>query len=248
LFVGNGIHTILGCRNELLGKQAVKNLQDQGLHDVEFRVLDISDQSSISTFAESVARDFDHIDIFVNNAAIAFKNSDPTPFTQQARPTVQINFFGTLWLTEALLPLLMKSNDARIVNVASQAGHLRILRSEALQEEFTSADLTIEKLSQLMHEFVSDVERGEHDSRGWPNTCYGTSKLAVIALTRILSKMYPSILVNACCPGYCATDMSSHKGPRSPQQGAQTPVFLAITLPKGGVSGKFFYDNGEIAW
>ena len=76
-------------------------------------------------------RDFDSIDILVNNAAIAFKGSDPTPFAQQAWPTINTNYFGTLRLTEGLLPLIEKSTRSpRIVNVASSAGHLRILTSK----------------------------------------------------------------------------------------------------------------------
>lgn len=42
----------------------------------------------------------------MNNAATAFKDADPTPFRQQAEPTLKINFFKTIELTEALLPLL----------------------------------------------------------------------------------------------------------------------------------------------
>ena len=98
-----------------------------------------------------------------------------------------------------------------------------------------------------MNEFVTAVENNNHDARGWPNTCYGTSKLAVIALTKILARDEPNILVNACCPGYCATDMSSHKGPRPAEQGAETPAYLA-QLPDNGPTGKFFYDNAELDW
>ena len=109
----------------------------------------------------------------VNNAATAFKGSDPTPFHQQARPTIMTNFFGLLEVTRALLPLLKQSDDPRIVNVASQAGHLQILPSQQRKELFTSPTLTVPQLEGLMHEFVTDVEAGQHAAKGWPNTCYG---------------------------------------------------------------------------
>ena len=243
--IQSGVHTIIGCRNESLGNEAVGQLRSQGLNAVECRALDISDRESIQSFASSIQKDFDHLDILVNNAAIAFKAADPTPFSQQARPTVHTNYFGTLWITEALLPLLDRSSGGRIVNVASQAGHLKILRSDTLRDTFTSPSLTVDQLNELMKDFVDDVERGAHDQRGWPNTCYGTSKLAVIALTKILAREHSNLIVNACCPGYCATDMSSHKGPRSAEKGSETPFYLATEATK---SGDFYYDNEILAW
>jgi len=58
------------------------------------------------------------------------------------------------------------------------------------------------------------AEAGEHGRAGWPNTCYGVSKAAINALTRIQARDLAGrqILVNSCCPGWCATDMSSHSG------------------------------------
>jgi hypothetical protein len=58
------------------------------------------------------------------------------------------------------------------------------------------------------------AEAGEHGRAGWPNTCYGVSKAALNALTRIQARDLAGrqILVNSCCPGWCATDMSSNSG------------------------------------
>ena len=53
--------------------------------------------------------------------------------------------------------------------------------------------------------------------------------------------------VNACCPGWVDTDMSSHRGIKTPLQGADTPVWLALLAPKG-TSGKFFSDRREEAF
>ena len=88
------------------------------------------------------------------------------------------------------------------MHVASQSGGLKILKnSPELQAEFTSESLTIEKLSSLMTQFIRDVESGTHTSKGWPNTCYGMSKLGLIALTKVQARENPSIVINACCPG-----------------------------------------------
>ena len=242
----------------MLGEEAVTQLKSLG-YDAAYRNLDISDELSIGRFARNLEEEFGKIDILVNNAAIAFKGSDPTPFVEQAHATVQPNFFGTLMVTQALYPLLLKSDSARIVNVASQAGHLRILKSDELRARFVDCK-SIGELEDLMNNFVADVQQGVHESKGWPNSNYGVSKLGVIALTRLLARQAAedrsragagagagSFLVNCCCPGYCATDMSSHKGSRSAEHGARTPAMLALAADDSA-TGKFFYDEAELEW
>jgi NAD(P)-dependent dehydrogenase (short-subunit alcohol dehydrogenase family) len=56
-----------------------------------------------------------------------------------------------------------------------------------------------------------------------------------------------AIKVNAADPGYCATDLNGHSGPRSAEQGAVAAVKLA-TLPADGPSGEFHDEDGPIAW
>jgi hypothetical protein len=53
--------------------------------------------------------------------------------------------------------------------------------------------------------------------------------------------------VNAADPGYVATDMNQNQGIRSVEQGAATPVRLAL-LPAGGPTGGYFNDDGPIPW
>ena len=55
------------------------------------------------------------------------------------------------------------------------------------------------------------------------------------------------IKVNAACPGYVATDLNGHTGPRSVEQGAEIVVRLA-TLPDDGPTGGFFDDAGRVPW
>jgi carbonyl reductase 1 len=52
-----------------------------------------------------------------------------------------------------------------------------------------------------------------------------------------------------CCPGYVNTDMTSHKGPLTIDQGADTPVWLA-TLPTDATSpaGQFCFERTVIEW
>ena len=74
----------------------------------------------------------------------------------------------------------------------------------------------------------------------------GLSKLALIAATRVLARDYPAIRCNAMCPGYCDTDMTSHRGPRPPADGAKIAVLLATMEP--APTGAFYENMRESSW
>lgn len=77
---------------------------------------------------------------------------------------------------------------------------------------------------------------------------YGITKAALNALTVRLSKEVPaSVKVNAMCPGWVRTRMGGEGATRSPEEGADTAVWLA-TLPDDGPTGGFFRDRKPIDW
>eukprot|EP01039_Chlorochromonas_danica_P006201 gene6201-6837_t len=239
-----GVHVILACKNIDHAGIALETFKHNG-YDAELRLLDISDASSIQTFVHGIETDFGKLDILINNAAVAFRAHDPTPFEQQARPTVETNYFGTYHVITACLPLLAKSLFPRIVNVASESGHLRLIQSTELRAAFVSPELTMERLNELMSSYIAAVEDGSFVEKGWPSSCYSMSKIGVIAMTQVLAREHPGILINSCCPGYSSTFLTAFVDPALIERAAHTPVYLAL-LPEKGITGKFLSDENDI--
>lgn len=242
-------NVILACRDEQRGTAAATQIAAQvgDKATVSYAPLTLGDHESHVAFRNYMEKEFGKCDVLVNNAAFAFKGSDPTPFQEQTKPTLDINFRATVDFTEQMIPLLRKGTDPRIVNVASMSGHLSQLQTQELRDAFTSPDLTMAELQQLVDKFESDVASGSHRKEGWGNSNYGMSKLAVIAATKIWARDEgPTIAVNCCCPGYCRTDMASNKGPRDPSDGAKNAVIPATM--ENPPSGAFFSDYKVAEW
>lgn len=183
----------------------------------------------------------------MNNAGIAYKRAATEPFAEQARVTVNTNFTGTLNVTKALLPLMR--SHSRMVMVSSWVGRLGIVKPH-LQEKFDSPTLTEDELVALMEQFVQAAAAGNHNDKGWPSAAYGTSKVGMTALTKVIARQVATmddVLVNACCPGWVRTDMAGYSAPLSPDEGAETPVFLT-SLPAGSPTGEFWYKKQVIPW
>ncbi|XP_061693716.1 carbonyl reductase [NADPH] 1 isoform X2 [Syngnathoides biaculeatus] len=243
----------LTARNEGRGQEAVAALSDGGLK-VNFHQLDLDDVASIAAAADFFKHKYGGVDVLVNNAGIAFKVADTTPFGVQADVTLRTNYFGTRDVLTHFLPLVKAGG--RVVNVSSAVGvHSLKMCSPPLRERFRSDDITEDELTALMRRFVELARQGQHKQEGWPEMAYGVSKIGVTTLSMIharrLSKERPGdqILVNACCPGWVRTDMAGPKAPKTPEEGAVTPVFLAL-LPAGATEphGKFVSDKTVQAW
>lgn len=165
------------------------------------------------------------------------------------KATLQTNYYGTLTATQVLLPLIRPGG--RLVNVASEAGHLSRYPA-ALQKEFTAASHTsVSACTKLMEKFAADVKTGNEKAEGWPRAAYAVSKAGEIAFTMAVAleeeKSGRGVLVNACCPGYVNTDMSKGNGVKTPDQGATTPIMLALG-DIGGKTGGFWQSERLIEW
>ena len=77
---------------------------------------------------------------------------------------------------------------------------------------------------------------------------YAVSKAALNALTVAMARsLGPRIKVNAVCPGWVQTRMGGAGAPRTPDEGADTPIWLA-TIPDDGPTGQLFRDRRPIPW
>lgn len=75
---------------------------------------------------------------------------------------------------------------------------------------------------------------------------YGVSKAALNAFTDALAAQYPELFVNAVDPGWVQTDMGGSRAPRSLEEGAETPVWLARM--QDGPSGHLWRDREIVEW
>ena len=238
----------LTSRDELRGQSAVNELKKLGLNPL-FHTLDIDNNESIMTFRDYIKKNEGGIDVLVNNAGMAFKHNATEPAGIQAKHTVGTNYFSTLHACEILFPILR--TNAQVVNVSSSCGHLSKIPSAELRMKLSNPTLTVSELNELMNKFIQDATNDKHIENGWGGSSYNVSKVGVSALTiiqqRELNEDDRNISVNSVHPGYVDTDMTSHKGPLTIEQGARGPLFLA--LGGHGLKGQYiWYDCSVADW
>lgn len=218
-----GITVWLGARDEQRGRNAEAELRAEG-GDVTYVPLDVTDAAMVAAAAKRIEADHDRLDILVNNAGIAVPESwnppSATP-TEALREVYEVNMFGVVTVTNAMLPLIRRSPAGRIVNVSSQLGSIHLASGHA--------DPTYGETPILL--------------------AYNTSKTALNATTLLYSRELRDtpIKVMAVTPGYCATDLNNFRGDLSAAEGAQVPV-RAATMPDDGPSGTFLAADGPIPW
>merc|ERR1719244_817333 len=100
-----------------------------------------------------------------------------------------------------------------------------------------------------MREFVAKAKDGTWKEAGWPGSTYVVSKIGQSALTRIQQRAFDAdpredLVVNCSHPGYVDTDMTSHKGPLTIEEGAVAPSYLALLPPNITSPKSAFHLNG----
>jgi NAD(P)-dependent dehydrogenase (short-subunit alcohol dehydrogenase family) len=220
--LGASGHTIwLGSRDLQRGELAAETLRAESV-DAHAVQLEVTDAASVSAAAAMLDREVGKLDVLVNNAGLMC----PPPLSlaeesvDEMRQMFETNVFGVVLVTQAFLPLLRRSDAARIVMMSSGLSSI----GEALDM------------------------RSETWTVGFAGYC--ASKTALNMLTVKLAKelAQEGIKVNAVDPGLTSTDMTGNGPGHSPDMGARPAVALATTHAYGPTAGFYAYsDAGELA-
>ncbi|XP_036407727.1 retinol dehydrogenase 13-like isoform X1 [Megalops cyprinoides] len=227
-----GGRIIMGCRNMEKCETAAREIRGETLNKhVYARHIDLASIKSIREFANRVNQEEERVDILINNAGVmrcpAWKTEDG--FDMQ----FGVNHLGHFLLTNRLLEKLKSSAPSRVINLSSLAH---------IVGEMDFNDL--------------NWERKKYDTK----KAYCQSKLANVLFTRELAKRLQGtgVTVNALHPGVAATELGRHTGMhrsqfsstvlgpffyllvKTPQQGAQPTVFLAVAKELEEVTGRYF--------
>jgi len=207
-FGARGFTVLAGARDEARGREAERVLRADGA-DATFVRLDVSSDASVRAAAAWIEREYGRLDILLNNAGIARGNPPSQTDLDLMREVYEVNVFGVIRVTNAMLPLLRRAPAARIVNVSSEVGSITSMTDPASPLAQMPAGLA-----------------------------YPSSKAALNMITAMYAKELQDtpIKVNAANPGYTKTDLNRNSGLRSVTEGAEASVYLA-TLPAGGPSG-----------
>ncbi|KAF8300006.1 putative short chain dehydrogenase [Trypanosoma cruzi] len=223
-----GYCVLLAARDVQRGEAAAASLRADDM-DVQFLHLVITNEASVATAAREVEARYKRLDALINNAAVMDYDNHITPLNvPRMREEFEVNFFAAVMVTNAFLPLMLRTSDApRIVNVSTPLGTHETVEhphNRYGSPLFTSYKCTKAALNMYTHNLAYWLQTQEENS----------AKAAK---------------VNAAYPGYVRTDMSRNRAeaPMEPDEGAETLVYLA-TLPADGPTGGFFHKKERLAW
>lgn len=203
--LGNeGVKVLMASRNKEKGQEAVQQLKREGL-DVEWVQLEVTNESDIDALAAHIENQYGRLDILVNNAGIMHSgepmgvNTADIVKAEVLKETFDVNFFSLVSVTQKLIPLLKKSESARIINVSS------ILGSNTVQSDESSPWSGIKPFA------------------------YNASKSALNSFTVHLAAALKesNIKVNSAHPGWVKTDLGGMNAPLEAPEGAKTSVSLS---------------------
>jgi NAD(P)-dependent dehydrogenase (short-subunit alcohol dehydrogenase family) len=231
-----GARVVITARNRERGQAALATISEQiaGKGSVELAVFDLADLSSVRTGASELLERCPRIDVLVNNAGLILQARTETVDGYES--TFAINHLGPFLLTTLLLPRLLASAPARVVNVASTAHN-------QARKGIPFDDLQ---------------SRGRYSGM----RVYGESKLANILFTNELARRLDGqgVTANSVHPGTVRTGYGRDGDTRgllalgikiagpffmSPQKGARTSVYLASSPEVAAVSGEYFVKCKE---
>ncbi|CAB3248030.1 unnamed protein product [Arctia plantaginis] len=137
----------LTSRDDGRGKAAVAKLNELGLKP-EYHQLDVTDKESIVRFRDHIKEKYGGIDILVNNAAVANTSELYSYSYEEAKNTIDINYYSILTIEELLFPLVR--DNGRILNISSNCGHLSNIRNENWIKRLSNKNLTENDINEFV--------------------------------------------------------------------------------------------------
>ena len=209
---------VLVCRDEKKAKRVNSEISRRtGNQRVRSEIVDLGRRSEIVELARRLQGP---LHVLVNNAAATPRRREETP--EHIERQLATNVLGYLWMVEELQAALERAAPAQVVNVAS----------------YWAGDLDLDDL---------EFRRRAYDN----NTAYRQSKqcnrMLSVALAERLSGA--RIYVNACHPGDVNSALSNSLGfggSDTPEQGAETPLWLINRRTAEPPSGKYFEHKREV--
>jgi NAD(P)-dependent dehydrogenase (short-subunit alcohol dehydrogenase family) len=218
-----GVTVVIGSRDAVKGEEVAEILRAEGAR-VEAIRFDITRQADYQEAYNYFEKKYGKLDILINNAGVSKEpfgspNNASSVSPSVLRDTFDTNFFGTIELTQVLLPLIKKAPEGRIVNLSS------ILGSLALHAD------------------------PESPIYGFKALAYDASKAALNAFTVHLAAELKDtkIKVNSAHPGWVKTEMGTDAAPMEIPDGAKTSVQLALLAPDGPTGG-YFHMGDSLPW
>jgi len=222
-----GAVVIITGRSQQKARDTVEMIKTEtGNEAVGYLLADYSDLQQVRDMAEAFNTQHSQLDVLVNNAGAFYNRRRPTPYGVEM--TFLVNHLAPFLLTNLLLPTLISSAPARILNLSSDAHKQGTMDFDDL-----------------------GFERGYLGIKA-----YGRSKLATNLFTYELARRLAGtgVTVNAVHPGHVATDIwkndFSFIGPAlkwvtglfslSPEEGADNSIYLASSPEVEGITGKYF--------
>ena len=226
-----GAHVVLVCRSRARAEATQLAMRTAtGNAAIDIALADLSSQAAIRHLAQELLRRYPRIHALINNAGVV--NMARTVTVDGIETVFAVNHLAYFLLTQLLLPRLVESAPARIVNVASDAHHWDTLDFADLQNHRRYRGLKV----------------------------YGQSKLCNLLFTRELARRIAGtgVTVNSLHPGGVATGLGWNNGwwavliakvlkpfLRTADQGADTAIYLTAAPEVANVSGRYFYNRRE---
>ncbi|PZR01886.1 MAG: short-chain dehydrogenase [Flavobacterium psychrophilum] len=222
-----GVHVIIGARKKEQGELALEALKSDGI-EADFIHFDLAKTEDHKRAFDYISNRFGVLDILINNAGVWLETASASAAESNnvisvaeniLRETFDINFFGTVSLTQTLLPLVLKSPAGRIVNVSSVRGSLT-LNANAGNPVYDGKVLAYDSSKAALNMFTTHLAYALKDT---------------------------NIKVNSIHPGWVRSDMGGDNAELDIQQGSETSIQYAL-LDENGPTGRFFFKDDTIPW